>query len=146
MKKIFSILALAIATLVGLQSCEKEDVMIPAAELPSEVISFLDTHFSGIEVRSVIKDYDNSTYEFEVYLSNGTRIELSRRGEWRNVENHLAGVPHSVVPNKILTYVAENYPDQMIIGIERDRQIDVELKGGVELVFSLNEDFVKFDY
>ena len=146
MKKIFSILALAIATLVGLQSCEKEDVMIPAAELPEEVISFLDTHFSGIEVRSVIKDYDNSTYEFEVYLSNGTRIELSRRGEWRNVENHLAGVPHSVVPNKILTYVAENYPDQMIIGIERDRQIDVELKGGVELVFSLNEDFVKFDY
>lgn len=146
MKKIFSILALAIATLVGLQSCEKEDVMIPAAELPEEVISFLDTHFSGIEIRSVIKDYDNSTYEFEVYLSNGTRIELSRRGEWRNVENHLAGVPHSVVPNKILTYVAENYPDQMIIGIERDRQIDVELKGGVELVFSLNEDFVKFDY
>ena len=146
MKKIFSILALAIATLVGLQSCEKEDVMIPVAELPSEVISFLDTHFSGIEVRSVIKDYDNSTYEFEVYLANGTRIELSRRGEWRNVENHLAGVPHSVVPNKILTYVAENYPDQMIIGIERDRQIDVELKGGVELVFSLNEDFVKFDY
>ncbi|MBQ5720087.1 MAG: PepSY-like domain-containing protein [Alistipes sp.] len=146
MKKIFSILALAIATLVGLQSCEKEDVMIPAAELPSEVISFLDTHFSGIEVRSVIKDYDNSTYEFEVYLSNGTRIELSRRGEWRNVENHLAGVPHSVIPNKILTYVAENYPDQMIIGIERDRQIDVELKGGVELVFSLNEEFVRFDY
>ena len=146
MKKIFSILALAIATLVGLQSCEKEDVMIPVAELPSEVISFLDTHFSGIEVRSVIKDYDNSTYEFEVYLSNGTRIELSRRGEWRNVENHLAGVPHSVIPNKILTYIAENYPDQMIIGIERDRQIDVELKGGVELVFSLNEDFVKFDY
>ena len=146
MKKIFSILALAIATLAGLQSCEKEDVMIPATELPSEVISFLDTHFNGIEVRSVIKDYDNSTYEFEVYLSNGTRIELSRRGEWRNVENHLAGVPHSVIPNKILTYVAENYPDQMIIGIERDRQIDVELKGGVELVFSLNEDFVKFDY
>ena len=146
MKKIFSILALAIATLVGLQSCEKEDVMIPAAELPSEVISFLDTHFSGIEVRSVIKDYDNSTYEFEVYLSNGTRIELSRRGEWRNVENHLAGVPNSVIPNKILTYIAENYPDQMIIGIERDRQIDVELKGGVELVFSLSEDFVKFDY
>ena len=146
MKKIFSILALAIATLAGLQSCEKEDVMIPAAELPSEVISFLDTHFSGIEVSSVIKDYDNSTYEFEVYLSNGTRIELSRRGEWRNVENHLAGVPHSVIPNKILTYVAENYPDQMIIGIERDRQIDVELKGGVELVFSLNEDFVRFDY
>ena len=146
MKKIFSILALAIAILVGLQSCEKEDVMIPATELPSEVISFLDTHFNGIEVRSVIKDYDNSTYEFEVYLSNGTRIELSRRGEWRNVENHLAGVPHSVVPNKILTYVAENYPDQMIIGIERDRQIDVELKGGVELVFSLNEDFVRFDY
>jgi hypothetical protein len=146
MKKIFSILALAIATLVGLQSCEKEDVMIPAAELPEEVISFLDTHFSGIEVRSVIKDYDNSTYEFEVYLANGTRIELSRRGEWRNVENHLAGVPHSVIPNKILTYVAENYPDQMIIGIERDRQIDVELKGGVELVFSLNEDFVRFDY
>ena len=146
MKKIFSILALANATLVGLQSCEKEDVMIPATELPSEVISFLDTHFSGIEVRSVIKDYDNSTYEFEVYLSNGTRIELSRRGEWRNVENHLAGVPHSVIPNKILTYIAENYPDQMIIGIERDRQIDVELKGGVELVFSLNEDFVKFDY
>lgn len=146
MKKIFSILALAIATLVGLQSCEKEDVMIPAAELPSEVISFLDTHFNGIEVRSVIKDYDNSTYEFEVYLSNGTRIELSRRGEWRNVENHLAGVPHSVIPNKILTYIAENYPDQMIIGIERDRQIDVDLKSGMELVFNLNEDFVRFDY
>ncbi|MBO5758667.1 MAG: PepSY-like domain-containing protein [Rikenellaceae bacterium] len=146
MKKIFSILALAIAALVGLQSCEKNDVMIPAAELPSEVISFLDTHFSGIEVRSVIKDYDNSSYEFEVYLSDGTQLELSRRGEWRNVKNHLSGVPHSVVPNKILTYVEANYPDQMIVGIERDREIDVDLKSGMELVFNLSEDFVRFDY
>ena len=146
MKKIFSILTLAIATLVGLQSCEKNDVMIPAAELPEEVISFLNTHFSGIEVRSVIKDYDNSSYEFEVYLSDGTHIELNRRGEWRNVENRLTGVPLSVVPNKILTYVETNYPDQMIVGIERDREIDVDLKSGMELIFNLNEDFVRFDY
>lgn len=146
MKKMLSIMAIAIAALVTLVSCEKEDVMIPAAELPSEVHSFLNNHFNGIEVRSVIKDYDNSTYEFELYLANGTRIEMSRRGEWRNVENYQIGIPTTIVPAKILDYVEINHPDLLIIGIERERQIEVKLKSGIELVFNLNEEFVRFDY
>lgn len=146
MKKMLSIMAIAIAALVTLASCEKDDVMIPAAELPSEVHSFLNNHFNGIEVRSVIKDYDNSTYEFELYLANGTRIEMSRRGEWRNVENYQIGIPTTIVPAKILDYVEINHPDLLIIGIERERQIEVKLKSGIELVFNLNEEFVRFDY
>lgn len=56
MKKMLSIMAIAIATLATLASCEKDDVMIPAAELPSEVHSFSNNHFNSIEVCSVIKD------------------------------------------------------------------------------------------
>ena len=47
----FSIFA-AIFTMVG---CEKEDVVISVEQLPSEVTSFVQAHFPGVEILNVVR-------------------------------------------------------------------------------------------
>ena len=79
-------------------------------------------------------------------LSDGTRIEINSNGDWMEVENYSKGVPASVIPGKILEYVNQNYPNTAIVDIERDRQIDIKLKNGVELIFSLDGEFIRMDF
>jgi hypothetical protein len=79
-------------------------------------------------------------------LSDGTRIEINSNGDWMEVENYNKGVPASVIPGKIREYVNQNYPNTAIVDIERDRQIDIKLKNGVELIFSLDGEFIRIDF
>ena len=145
MKRIFKLLAIAAVALVGLQSCEKEDNYINASLLPTEAQNFLSEHYSSVEVQSVIKDYDDFGYTYEVRLADGTHIEFRKNGEWEKVENRTEGVASGVIPAKIGEYVATNYPNNFVIDIERERHYDVELNDGLDLEFSLDGDFIRID-
>lgn len=145
MKKSIKMLAFFAAALIGLQSCDDDKYVAPDT-LPNVAESFLTTHFADTEVSSVMKEYDDFTYHYNVYLADGTYVEFNKSGEWREVENRVKGVPSSVVPEKILTYVTTNYSEFFIVDIERDRQYDVELNNDLNLHFSLDGDFLRFDY
>ena len=138
-------MTIAAVALFGLQSCEKEDNYINASLLPTEAQNFLSEHYASVEVLSVIKDYDDFGYTYEVRLADGTHIEFRKNGEWKEIENRTSGVPNAGIPAKILEYVTTNYPDNFIVDIEKDHQIDVELNDGLDLEFSLDGDFIRID-
>lgn len=146
MKRFFAILAIATATLLGLQSCEKDDNYINESLLPTEAQNFLTAHYSAVEIDSVIKDFDDFTYTYKVYLADGTRIEFKKNGGWKEVKNETVGVAHSVIPQKILEYVTTNYPNNFIVHIERGRDIDIELNDGLDLDFTHDGDFIRVDH
>lgn len=145
MKRTLLFLTIIASALFGLQSCDKDDEIVDPNKLPSKAETFIQTHFPSITVSSVIKDYDDFTHTYQVTLSDGTYIEFRKNGEWKEVENRVAGVPNSVVPEKILTYVTTNYPDNPIVDIEHDKHYDVELGSGIDLDFSSNGDFLRID-
>ncbi len=145
MKKIFAFLAFASVALFGLQSCDKDDQAVDPNKLPTTAQTFINTHFADATVSSVVKEYDDLTYHYEVYLSDGTHLEFKKNGEWKSVENRTSGVPKSVIPTKILDYIATNYSDCFVIDIERDRQYDVELNNDLDLDFNLDGDFIRID-
>ena len=147
MKKFISISVFVIAAILSFSSCDKEDeVAISPSAISNEVQAFLDSHFQGIEIQYVIQERERRSYDYEMRLSDGTRIEINSNGDWMEVENYNKGVPASVIPGKILEYVNQNYPNTTIVDIERDRQIDIKLKNGVELIFSLDGEFIRMDF
>lgn len=144
MKRTIFMLAMA-AAFFGLQSCDDEKPIDPS-KLPQTAETFIDTHFAEASINSVMKEYDDLTVHYDVYLSDGTYIEFKKNGEWKEVENRVTGVPASIIPEGIQTYVTTNYSDAFVVDIERDRQYDVELNTGLELNFDLNGKFLRFDY
>lgn len=146
MKRAFLTIVAALASLVVLASCDNDEKHLDYNELPNVAKSFINNHFGNTEVRSAIKEYDDLTYHYEVYLTDGTKIEFKKNGEWREVENRVEGVPTSILPAGIVSYVQENYGSYFIVSAERDRQYDIELNNDLDLDFTLDGDFIRIDY
>lgn len=145
MRKIMTMVAIAAAALLGLQSCEKNDELIGESKLPSAAQTFLQENFPSEAIQSVVKDYDDGTHTYKVSLSDGTYIEFKKNGEWKEIENRTSGIPESAIPAKIMEYINVNYPDNFIIDIEHDRHYDVELDSGLDLDFNSMGEFLRID-
>lgn len=146
MKKFLSMLAI-VAAMFAAVGCEKNDEVVLAENLPREVIAFVQTHFPGVEILNVIKDYSGrKAYDFEIRLDDGTRLEISKGGEWKDVENYKKGVPSSIIPAEIRAYVTDNHPEAMIISIDRERGFEVGLNVGVDIYFDQRGNFSRYDY
>lgn len=145
MRKIMTMVAIAAAALLGLQSCEKNDELIGESKLPSAAQTFLQENFPSEAIQSVVKDYDDGTHTYKVSLSDGTYIEFKKNGEWKEIENRTSGIPESAIPAKIMEYINANYPDNFIIDIEHNRHYDVELDSGLDLDFNSNGEFLRID-
>ncbi|MCR4965487.1 MAG: PepSY-like domain-containing protein [Bacteroidales bacterium] len=138
MKKIFLVLLGFIAINV-FASCDK---VITVNDLPQQAQQFLKQHFEGIDPVSVRLDDG----KYEVVLKNGTEIEFSRKGEWRDVDCHTTPVPAGIVPDAIANYVATKFPDNFIVKIDRDnRDYEIELNNDIDLTFDLKGNFLHLD-
>ncbi len=145
--KRMNFLLTAIASLMMLASCEKDDRAITPANLPQASQALIEQHFGDLTISRVVKEYDDFTYDYDVYFTNGTKIEFSRSGDWKDIDCHGTKVPDGLVPAKILDYVKANYPSNVIVQITRDdRHLDVELDNDLDLVFNKSGDFVRIDY
>lgn len=145
MKKMIMMMALAIATALAMQSCEKKDVAIDSTRLPEAAQSFVVTYFPQATIQRVVKDYDDGTHTYKVILSDGTFIEFNSGGEWRDIENSVTGVPEAIIPDSILDYIATNYTNSFVVGIEFRKLYVVELNSDLELIFSKNGEFMRVD-
>lgn len=146
MKKFLSMFAI-VAAMFAVVGCEKNDEVVMAENLPREVTTFVQTHFPGVEILNVIKDYSGrKAYDFEIRLDDGTRLEISKGGEWKDVENYKKGVPSSIIPAEILAYVADNHPEAIVISIDRERGFEVGLNVGVDIYFDQSGNFSRYDY
>ena len=143
MKKIVILIG-ALAAL-SLQSCDGER-FVGFADLPEMAATFIQTNFPSAEVISVVKDYDDLSYTYDVVLSDGTVIEFKRSGEWKDVDARTSKVPDAIVPADILNYVQTNYEGNYIVEISRDIRYDVELDNKRELVFALTGTYLGIDY
>ncbi len=146
MKKLLSVFAVVFGLFTAV-SCEKPDEVIAVESLPREVITLVQTHFPGVEIVNVIKDYSGrKSYDFEISLKDGTRLDVLKNGQWKEVSNYKKGVPSSIIPASILTYVTENHAEALVISIDRERGYDVELNTGMDIVFDASGNFSRYDY
>ena len=137
MKKLFVLLL----GLMTLNVFAVNDRPITFKELPQKSQQFITTHFSGVEVLSVTVDDD-----YEVYLANGTKVEFTLQGEWKEVKCPGSAVPAAIVPAAITKYVKAQFPNSAIVKIDKKyRGYEVELNNDLELKFDKDGNFIGVD-
>lgn len=132
MKKlfIFSLLLLSLSALAN------DGRPIGQEQLPATARQFIEKYYPNTVVTLArIEGVSIMHREYEVVLSDATRIEFRGNGEWQQVDSR-EPLPQGIVPREIASYVAERFPRERIVGIERDRyHYEVALESGAELQF-----------
>ena len=144
LSKVFcSVLLFAMVLFTG---CEDKQEM-SLSQMPQTSQDFLSIHFPGVKVTQVIKDIDDFSYTWDVYLENGFEVEFDKNGNWLGVDGRNQPIPESIlalIPQNIVNYCSTNYLSLQIVEIDRDdRKYDIGLSGGMDLEFDLNGNFLK---
>lgn len=122
------------------------DRMIRPDQLPTQSRRFIARHFPGETIVTAELERDDMQITYEATLSDGTQVEFLRTGAWKEVDCRYASVPAAIVPQKIASYVARQYPGASIVRIERGRHdYEIELADGRELTFDARYRLVEID-
>lgn len=119
----------------SMQSSAQPQRVITREQLPVAAEQFLSKFFPSADIATLSEQSAFAGREYDVFFHNGTHIEFSSAGEWREVSSREA-LPQGIVPPTIQAYVSEHYPSQSIRHIERSRkEWEVGLANGFELKF-----------
>lgn len=144
--KIFSLLAIVAI----LSSCSNDDdtnqeVVLSESEIPTEIITYKETHFPENEIIRAIKDTERNVVTYDIYLSENFELDFNSNYEITDIDG-ISKLPDSVIPQAILDYVAQNYASNVITDWELEfNHQQIELTNGVELEFELDGTFIRID-
>lgn len=140
MKKLIIICA-AIASLTTMAFCTKTDSN-------PKIESFVNTYFPQATIAATVPD----GREFDVMLSDNTKLEFDRKVEWKEIDCEHSTiytfVPSALVPQQITDYVSQKYPENTtIVKISKDgRNWDIELNNDIEIEFNKNFEVIDIDF
>lgn len=114
------------------------DRPIDEAQLPEKARAFIAEHFKGQSVAFAKEDVDDYIYvDYDVFLTDGTKIEFDRNGSWKEVKNRMGTIPATVIPPQIAAYIGKYHPEAKITCIEKERaSYEVKLDIHLEIMFS----------
>lgn len=148
MKRILSLtLALvALVSLVTLSLHAGSDRVIQSKQLPKAAQLFLAKHFAGRAVSFAKEDRDFSGTTYDVRLADGTEVEFTSAGEWKEVDGKHTALPLTFIPAQIVKAIESQHAGDAIVHIERKRRgYQVELASGLEVLFNTRFQLVGYD-
>lgn len=147
MKKFFKFMPLLLVAVLGFAtwSCSDDDnnESLAVNMLPDQAKDFVAKYFPSTAIVAAKTDGN----EYDVLLSDGTKIDFDKTGEWTDVDAPRGvTLPSGFYPEAIDTYVAANYEGNGINEISKETGgYDVELVSGIDLKFDSNGQFVTVD-
>ena len=145
MKKILFALV-AIFTLGISNVSADNDKLVSKSELPAKTQQFLDQYFANVKITYAKLERDLFDRSYEVVLADGTKLEFTSQGEWKDVDCRYEEVPAAIVPQPIREFVASIHPGEKILKIEKDRgYYEVKLSNRYELTFNKDYKIVDID-
>ena len=127
-------------------ACADVDRPISVKDLPEKAQKFLKEHFSERDVSFAKEDPELMHKDYEVVLTDGTKLEFDSTGEWTSVDCRYGSVPMAIVPKQIVDYLKKNYPEAVVLGIDHERkEYEVKLNNHLELTFDKNFKLVDID-
>lgn len=136
-------LIVMIALMLGIISASAElpfdKYTIKREELPEAAQEMLAKHFPKAKVSMIKVDrHLLKRTDYDVKLTNGTKIEFSSKGRWTSVDCKNKSVPESLVSKAIRNSVAKKYPGEKIVRISRSSlYYTIGLSNGKELKYDL---------
>lgn len=118
---------------------------LTSEEYPADITTYIKTHFPKSDIVSIKEEKKPHKTEYEVKLWNMEELEFDADYKVKSMESK-AGLPDSVIPDKIREYVAKNYPQNKIEEWKRKRKgQEIELDNGLEILFDFDGNFLKLD-
>ena len=144
MKKIIFVLATIMMT-AGIASADN-DRIIAFDQLPAKAREFVKQYFPSEKVSYVKEESDFMELSYEVVFAQGTKVEFSGQGEWKEVDCRYSTLNEKLVPAQIRDYVSKNFPDTKFVKIEKGyRGYEVKLTNRLELTFDAEYRLVDID-
>ena len=113
------------------------DKPVQVNQLPAQAQTFLQTYFKDAKVALATQETELFNKSYDVVFNTGDKVEFDKSGQWTEVRCRQTGVPAQIVPAQIAEYVKTNYPDALILQIERDsREWEVKLSNRWEITFN----------
>ena len=129
---------------LSLSSCDKEK-LVPAQEFPSVIETYVCEHFRSNKIIQVVEDQDGLSKTYDVILDGNINLEFNNKMEIIEIDANNQ-LPESVIPDKIKTYVNENFPNNTITDWKiDDKNQEVKLDSGLEIKFSMEGDLIRID-
>ena len=124
------------ALVLMMTACSDKPVAVE--QLPEPVKAFIQQHFPGQTITYAEKDVELTGSKYDVVLADGTRVDFDTDNVWDKIECTMASpVPTALIPAPIVTHIQTNFPDAMILKIDKDYDgYEVELANGLELKFN----------
>lgn len=145
MKKFF-LVAFTLFVALSNVNADERDRVITKEQLPTAAQSLLTTHFSGLKISLVKEDREFISRNYEVIFKDGTKVEFTRNGEWKELDCRKSAVPAALIPASIKNFVTERYPDAKILQIDRDsNDYEVKLSNKLELTFDKKYNIIDID-
>ena len=142
-------MTLALVVLVSLVSLglyAANDRVIQSKQLPKAAQLFLAKHFAGRAVSLAKEDRDFSGTTYDVRLADGTELEFTSAGEWKEVDGNHTALPLTFIPAQLVKTIQSQHAGDAIVHIERKRRgYQVELASGLELLFDVRFQLIGYD-
>lgn len=125
----------------------EDDKPIQVSQLPQNAQAFIKKYFPNNNVALAKMETDWFDKSYEVIFTNGDKLEFDKKGAWTEVNSRHSAVPVDVLPDAVRKYVTANYPDAIIVKIERDKhECEVKLSSGWEITFDKKYNVIDIDH
>jgi len=129
-----------------------DDDEVDPSQLPQTILDYLAANYPNVGIDEAELDDDG----YEIELENGVELYFDLDGNFLGSDDDDEDegsedddddlIPADELPQAILDYLTENYPDATIVKAEKDDdKIEVKLSNGVELYFDLEGNFLGKD-
>ena len=123
-----------------------DDRPIAVNQLPQKAQLFIKEHFPKEKVAYAKIERDFLEVKYEVVFASGSKVEFRKNGDWKEVDCRYTAVPAAIIPSKIIESVANLYPDNAIVQIDRNRRdYEVKITNGLELTYDLAFNLIEID-
>lgn len=120
LRKIIIMIVMMVGTISVFAALPFDKYSINRNDLPDAAKEMLDEYFPKAKVSMIKVDrHLLKKTDYDVKLTNGTKIEFSNKGKWTSVDCKKKGVPESLVPKAIRNSVAKKYAGEKIVRISR---------------------------
>lgn len=143
MKRTFITAFFAMLLVVFSVSCSSEEKEFDYTALPMSAQLFVKQYFVDATYSRVEKKKDDGFWKYEVWLSDGSKVEFNEKGEWTSVECKYSEIPVGIIPTVIAEDIAKKYPDLKPYKIEKEvggYEIDIS---GYDLYYSYKGMFIR---
>lgn len=136
-RKLLVMIALMLGMISASAQLPFDKYTINRKDLPEAAQEMLTEHFPKAKVSMIKVDrHLLKRTDYDVKLTNGTKIEFSNKGRWTSVDCKNKSVPESLVPKAIRNSAAKKYPGEKIVRISRSSlYYTIGLSNGKELKY-----------